>query len=134
MEKVIDLLKQRHIRITPQRIGVYELIYAHKNKHLTADGIYGKMKKRFPRVSLATIYSILQLYVSKDLVSEIRITFDKSCYEARTDAHHHFFCRNCKKIYDIDLHPCPALQKEVVDGHKVEELHGYFYGKCRDCK
>ena len=126
-------LKEKNIRVTPQRLVVYELL-ADEKMHLTAEQIYGKIKHKFPAVSLATVYTVLQLYVQTGLVNEIRITFDKSCFEARTDSHHHFYCKKCKKIYDIDLHPCPALQQSSVNGHSIEKLQGYFYGICRDCQ
>ncbi|MBU4305910.1 MAG: transcriptional repressor [Candidatus Omnitrophica bacterium] len=133
MEEVFKKLKEKHIRLTPQRLAVYEAL-ARENKHLTVEEIYGKIKKRFPAVSLATVYSILELYRKKGIAAEIRITFNRSCFEARTDSHHHFFCRECKKIYDVELRPCPALQAAQVDGHSIEELHGYFYGICRECR
>ncbi len=126
-------LKNKDIRVTPQRLGVCEILSREKI-HLTAEQIYGRIKNKFPAISLATVYTILQLYVQKGLASEIRITFDKSSFEARTDSHHHFLCKRCQKIYDIELHPCPALKREEVDGHAIEQLQGYFYGLCRECR
>ena len=133
MEKAVKILKANNIRITPQRLGVYEIL-AEKNKHLTADDIYRKIKISFPSISLATVYSILELYHKKHLLNEIRIDFDKSCFESRIDTHHHFLCKQCAKIYDIDLHPCPALNTKEVDGHLIHDLQGYFYGICSECK
>ena len=109
MEKNIAILKEKGIRITPQRLGVYEIITA-KNKHLTAEEIYRKMKIRFPAISFATIYSILDLYGRKDLLRERRIISGKSCFDGRMDSHHHFLCKKCGKIFDVDIPPCPVLK------------------------
>ena len=133
MKDLIQNLKGKHIRVTPQRLGVYEILYNEK-KHLTVNDIYARIKSRFPGISLATIYAILKLFSEKKVANEIRISFEKSCFEARTDSHHHFYCKKCLKILDIDLHPCPALQQESVNGHVIEKLQGYFYGICRNCK
>lgn len=133
MKDRIAILKENGIRITPQRLGVYEIL-CNENKHLTVDEIYRKMKVNFPAVSLATVYTILELYGRKKLVREMRITFDKSCFDGRMDSHHHFLCKRCGKIIDIDLHPCPALQRSEVNGHLIQELQGYFYGICSDCR
>ena len=46
--------------------------------------------------------------------------------------HHHFLCKKCKCIIDIDLE-CPNLKKILKEGHKVEEVHGYFKGLCKNC-
>ncbi len=133
MKDNIAILKANDIRVTPQRLGVYDVLCS-ENKHLTAEGIYRKMKVKFPAISLATVYTILELYARKNLVREIRITFDKSCFDGRMDFHHHFLCKKCAKIFDVDLHPCSALQRLEVNGHLIEELQGYFYGICRDCR
>jgi len=133
MEKKVDLLKQKKIRITPQRLGILDVLEK-TNEHLTAEELYDRMKPKFPAISLATVYSVLELYKKNGIVVEIRIMLDRACFEMRLDHHHHFYCKSCGKIIDIDLHPCPALKKEEVEGHTIEELHGYFYGVCRDCK
>lgn len=133
MIKTIEKLKVKNIRVTPQRAAVYKII-AVAQRHLTLEDIYAKVQAQFPAISLATVYAILSLYTEKDIISEIRINFDKSCFEARTDAHHHFYCRQCNRIFDIDLHPCPALQNAQVQGHVIEKLQGYFYGTCKECR
>ncbi len=129
----IAVLKENGIRVTPQRLGVYDVLCS-ENKHLTVEEIYRKIKVKFPAISLATVYTILELYARKNLVREIRITFDKSCFDGRMDSHHHFLCKKCAKIFDIDLQPCPALKRSEVNGHLIQELQGYFYGICRDCR
>jgi len=133
MKNSVEKLKTRHIRVTPQRAALYKIITAARG-HLTVDDVYAKMQEHFPAISLATVYAILSLYAEKNIISEMRIDFDRSCFEARTDAHHHFYCKQCKRIFDIDLHPCPALQNGAVEGHAIEKLHGYFYGTCKVCR
>ncbi|MCK4994958.1 MAG: transcriptional repressor [Candidatus Omnitrophica bacterium] len=133
MKDKIAILKENSIRITPQRLGVYEVL-CNENKHLTVEQIYRKIKVKFPAVSLSTVYTILELYCRKNLVREMRITFNKSCFDGRMDSHHHFYCKKCAKIFDIDLQPCPTLQRSEVNGHLIQELQGYFYGICCNCR
>ena len=133
VNNALNMFKEKGIRITPQRLAVYGMLCKGRN-HFTADEIYEKIKLQLPGVSLATVYTVLELLKGKELVQEIRISFDKSQFEARIDSHHHFMCRECKKIFDIDMHPCPALEKNEVDGHKIEKLQGYFYGICKECR
>jgi len=133
MKESVKILKGSNIRITPQRLGVYKIL-SQEVRHLTAEEIYEKIKKRFPGVSLATVYTILELFKEKKLVQEIRIKIDKSCFEARVDRHHHFLCKKCGQIFDVDIAPCLSLEKKEVDGHLIEEHQGYFYGICRICK
>jgi Fur family peroxide stress response transcriptional regulator len=133
MNKSAEVLKDKGIRVTPQRIGVYKLLKENPG-HFTAEELYERIKKNFPGMSLATVYSILELLKEKGLVQEIRINFDKSCFESRACVHHHFLCQRCKKIYDIDIVPCPTLATKQVNGHLINKFQGYFYGICKDCR
>ena len=132
MKEVNQVLRENKIRVTPQRLGVYKIL-KQEARHFYVEEIYDKIRKKFPAVSLATVYSILELLKDKKLVQEIRINFNRSCFEARLDLHHHFLCQECGKIFDIDIAPCPTLEKKKVDGHIINSLQGYFYGICRNC-
>ena len=133
MKKSADILKRSNIRITPQRVGLFKIL-GQEGAHLTAEEIYEKIKKRFPGISLATVYTILELFKDKRLVQEIRIKNGRSCFETRVDWHHHFLCEKCGRIFDVDIAPCPSLEKKEADGHIIKEHQGYFYGLCRICK
>ena len=119
--------------MTPQRIGVYKLLREDPG-HFTAEELYARIRKEFPALSLATVYTILELFKAKELVQEIRINFDKSCFELKACDHHHFLCEKCRKIYDIDIAPCPTLATKEVNGHLIDTFQGYFYGTCKDCR
>ena len=130
--EAIQIFNQKNIRITPQRIAVYRIL---KEKgHASAEEIYQLAKKDFPMISFATVYSILELFKKRDIAQELRIGFQKSTFDIRTDGHHHFMCRVCGKIYDIDIAPCAPLKNKKVKGHKIESFQGYFYGVCKNCK
>ncbi|MBD3264887.1 MAG: transcriptional repressor [Candidatus Omnitrophica bacterium] len=133
MDEIVSTLKGKGIKITPQRLEIYRILAGH-NKHLTAESIYERIKAKIPGISLATVYTVLEVLKSKKLISEIRIKFDKSCFESRTDMHHHFLCTKCGRIFDIDIPPCPTLAEKEVNGHLIEKIGGYFYGVCSDCR
>ena len=133
MKESAEVLKEKSIRPTPQRLGVYKFLRENP-KHFTAEELYERIRRDFPAMSLATVYSILELLKDKGLVQEIRINFDKSCFEFKACPHHHFLCTRCRKIFDVDITPCPTLAKKEVDGHRIDAFQGYFYGTCKECK
>jgi Fe2+ or Zn2+ uptake regulation protein len=133
MEKALRVLKDRHIKVTPQRLGAYRALVRARG-HLTAESLHDMVKKDFPAVSLGTIYAILENFTEKGLVQEIRIDFQKSYFDILRHRHHHFRCRKCRRIFDVDIPLCETLTGGEVDGHAVEEFQGYFYGVCRDCR
>ncbi len=133
MEKILQILKEKGIRVTHQRLAVYKVL-CKENNHLTAEEIYEQIKPDNPVVSLATVYTILDIFKGKGLVNEIRIHFDKSCFETRVDQHHHFSCKQCGLIFDVDMKFCQGLKNKEVQGHAIESMQGYFYGTCRRCR
>ncbi|HTY45495.1 MAG TPA: Fur family transcriptional regulator [Patescibacteria group bacterium] len=133
MKKGIELFKKNRIRITQQRLLVYRLLEGSR-AHPTAEHIYARLKKENPSISLATVYTILELFRTKRLVREVRIKPDRRCFDPVIEPHHHFLCRACGAIFDIDLPPCLMAEKGEAQGHAIEEFQGYFYGVCKMCK
>lgn len=127
------MLKSNSIRVTPQRLGVYKLLREEK-RHFSAEEVYAKVKNHFPAISLATVYSILELLKEKDLASEVRINLDKASFEAKKNEHHHFLCKKCGEIFDIHIELCPTLKRRETQGHSIDKFQGYFYGVCKNCR
>lgn len=127
----IKILNNKGIRITPQRLAVYRVLS--EKRHASAEEIYEEVRKEFPMMSFATVYSILELFKEKGLVDELRIDFEKSTFDIRPEHHHHFKCKICGKIYDVDIPPCETLRRAKVNGHRIEDFQGYFYGICKEC-
>jgi len=133
MENSLKVLRDYDIKPTQQRLEVYRTLLK-KGKHLTVEEIHREVKSRMPAISLATVYTIVDLFKQKHVIIEIRIQFDKSCFEARIDPHHHFLCKKCKKVFDLNMEPCKALEQREIEGNLIEELQGYFYGSCKGCR
>lgn len=133
MHDAYRILRQKQMRATPQRLSVYEAFHG-KGQHLSAEEIYQKTHQKIPGISLGTVYKILNDFKKKGLLTEIKIDFEKSLYERKEAAHHHFLCRCCGMIFDVMMPACRALNNGLVEGHSIEEFQGYFYGTCRDCK
>ncbi len=128
----INLLNSKGIRVTPQRVKIYQIL---KEKgHATAEEIYEEIKKDFPMLSFATVYSILELFRKKEIVQELKIDFERSTFDINSHSHHHFMCKVCKKVYDVDIPLCETIKKGKVKGHIIESFQSYFYGICKKCK
>lgn len=125
--------KDLNIKLTPQRIAVLE--YLENNKeHPSAIDIYNAISKKFPTISLATIYNTLDVLKEKGKISEINIDIDRKRYDPDPEPHHHFICINCKKIIDIYKRFKFDTNKLGLDGFVVIGNHIEFYGLCPECK
>lgn len=132
MNANVAILKEHGIRLTPQRLAVYEMLKSDRT-HPTAEAIYGRLKKKHPALSLATVYAILELFQEKKLVRQLRIKAHESCFDGMTEHHHHFYCRKCGVVYDVEMPPCLASREGRAHGHHIEEIQGYFFGICKSC-
>lgn len=132
MEQLKNLLKMRGLKPTYQRLRIIEYMNRHMDGHPTVDMIYEALSKEIPTLSMTTIYNALNAFVENGLVSTVTITGTEIRYDPTTSPHHHFLCKECGKILDINIE-CPVGEKKETHGHKIEEVHGYFKGLCKDC-
>jgi Fur family peroxide stress response transcriptional regulator len=136
MKNIIERLKDNGVTLTPQRMAVAEFLNRNMN-HPTVDEIHRNIQRRYPTMSLATVYSTLELLKELGEVQELSIRKrGKVCFDPNPGLHHHLLCRKCGKILDIEFdHPsnCPIIAKENISGCKVEEIQAYLYGICSEC-
>lgn len=131
MEKYKQILVDRGIKPTFQRIKILE--YLDKNhSHPTVDMIYSALYKKVPTLSKTTVYNTLDIFREHELVDILTITESEIRYEYILHPHHHFFCKRCGKIIDLDVN-CVYQDMMCVEGHKIEAIHGYFKGICSEC-
>ena len=136
MKNIIERLKSKEIAMTPQRMAIAEFL-SKTEDHPTVDEIHRAIQKRYPTMSLATVYSTLELFKGLGEVRELSIRKrGKVCFDPLPDVHHHLLCRKCGKIMNIEMdysNDCPIFEEKGVKGHKIEEIQAYFYGVCSEC-
>jgi Fe2+ or Zn2+ uptake regulation protein len=126
-----NILKKHKIKVTPQRLEI--LKYLDENQsHPTAFQIYSDLKEDNPSFSKTTVYNTLDTLKNHNLVQVLTISQTELRYEFETKLHHHFLCKSCDKISDIDV-DCPFFEKMLESEYRVEEVHGYFKGICKNC-
>lgn len=92
--------KEHGLKVTPQRVAVYEILIE-SEKHLTADELYRIVRKRFPNISLDTVNRTLITFARIGLVDIIEGFGSSRRYDANLHQHHHFHCVKCGAILDF---------------------------------
>lgn len=117
-----------------QRELIYEQVKKHP-VHPTADEVYSALKKDCPSLSLGTVYRNLNLLSKSGMLTKIHIGGDKERFDGRTDAHCHFFCEICGRVFDVDDESVSGIEERVLKryGHSVCEMEINLRGTCRDC-
>jgi Fur family iron response transcriptional regulator len=99
---VSAILEQHGIRPTQQRIKVAEVLLA-APVHLTAEQLLASLRQSSCRVSKATIYNTLKLFVEHGLARQIHLDPDRCVYDSTMTPHHHF--QNVDTGEMIDIRP-----------------------------
>ena len=134
LEQIVSSLRDEGLRITPQRIAIVDYLLKTED-HPSAELIHKVVRKRYPMVSLSTVYKTLDLLKEKKLVNEIEVE-GEARFDAHTDEHINLICMKCGKINDIDEEYLKEIQVKAAKKSKYLilksnfELHGY----CNSCK
>ena len=132
IEQIVASLREEGFRITPQRIAIVDYLLKTID-HPSAELIHKVVKKRYPMVSLSTVYKTLDLLKEKRLVNEIEVE-GEARFDAHTDEHINLVCVKCGKIDDLDEEYLKDIQTRAAKKSKYLilksnfELHGYCGG------
>lgn len=135
VEHALEKLKMTGVRMTPQRHAILSFLIEAKT-HPTADEIYRALEKRFPSMSVATVYNNLKVFVESGLVREMTFGDASSRYDADLHDHYHAICVSCGKIADFEHTPVHEVEEAAtqrtgfqVHGHRLE-----VHGVCPECR
>src|ERR1043166_8770352 len=100
-----DALRAAGRRLTRARRIILEVVRA-SEAHPSAAVVYRAVRRRLPRVSLATVYRNLRMLAADGLLSE-RADAAGMRFDGNTADHDHFTCVACGRIYDV---PAPGAR------------------------
>lgn len=125
-------IKKMTTRNTKQKTVIKEYLSG-TNIHPTAEMVYNAIRPELPKISLGTVYRVLNNMATSGDILKIRLDDGLDHFDALTRDHYHFICRNCGAVSDIF---------EVEDNIRVDtnkfrgKLMGhstFFYGQCEAC-
>jgi Fur family ferric uptake transcriptional regulator len=129
-----ELLRQRGIQVTAQRLAVLRAVSA--QPHITADGVAAIVRTEIGAISLQSVYDALGLLVAEGLIRRIQPAGSAARFEDRVgDNHHHLICRLCGRVVDVDCAVGSAPCLKAVDdmGYDIDEAEVAYWGRCPDC-
>ena len=85
-----DKLQEKGLKVTPQRVAIFEAIL-HLNNHPTADDIIAFIKSNHPNISVGTVYKVLDIFVENDLLKKVKTEKDIMRYDPYLTTHHHLY-------------------------------------------
>src|SRR5438128_12667962 len=123
-KSVEAMTQSRGLKMTPQRRVIVDYLQS-ATHHPTADEVLNAVNRRFPMTSRVTVYNTLNWLKEAGMVREV---FEGGCvrFDPNTSEHHHFICRKCGGVEDIEDIGCSLVGKVSVGMlsgcHKVEKF------------
>jgi Fe2+ or Zn2+ uptake regulation protein len=129
-----DLLRQRGIQVTAQRLAVLRAVSG--QPHITADGVAEIVRAEIGAISLQSVYDALTLLAAEGLIRRIQPAGAPARFEDRVgDNHHHLICRICGRVVDVDcaVGVAPCLTAADARGYEIDEAEVVYWGRCPEC-
>lgn len=134
-QTLANYLEENHFRKTPERFAILDAVYK-MNGHFTLEELGAKMEHDNFRVSRATLYNAVNLFMKLRLV--VRHNFQQCTkYEAsyNNDNHCHQICTICGRVDEV----AATHFADAIGSIKLKRFHQmgfslYIYGICSACQ
>lgn len=126
-------LAARRGRLTPQRMAIYDAVVGRTN-HPTVETVREEVRRRFPGVSPATVYTTLSLFADLGLIQEISGPVRR--YDGRASRHVNLVCERCGQVVDVHDPRVRALERAVAARARfqVRAVRFELHGLCPRCR
>jgi len=120
-------------RNTAQRAAITQAIRGAAGP-LTVDEIHERARRQQPNLGIATVYRTVKLLLEADEIQTVVLPDGQTRYEAADLAHHHHFrCRVCGRVYDLEGCPVELADHALPEGFEVEDHELTLIGTCARC-
>jgi Fur family peroxide stress response transcriptional regulator len=135
LQTALYKLKDAGVRMTPQRHAILSYLLETMS-HPTVDEIYKSLEKKFPNMSVATVYNNLRVFKESGLVRELTYGDTSSRYDANMSDHYHAVCTKCGIVKDFHYSILDDVEKEaaVNTGFEITSHRLEVYGLCENCQ
>jgi Fur family peroxide stress response transcriptional regulator len=115
-------LKEKGLKVTPQRIAIYEAIVK-LNNHPTAENVIDYIKKNHPNISVGTVYKVLDSLVEIHLLKKVKTDRDIMRYDAVLSNHHHLYCAETDRIEDFEDEKLNKIISNYFKSHRIKNFN-----------
>jgi Fe2+ or Zn2+ uptake regulation protein len=131
---LIGQLREKRLKITPQRLAVIDALVESRHEHPGATLIYQKARKKLKNISLSTVYATLKELSENGMIKALEFDRMENRYDGNLTEHINLICKRCGAISDFNL-PSSIESKDVMrkSGFVVTDKRMEYYGYCRDC-
>ncbi|MBX7143479.1 MAG: transcriptional repressor [Oligoflexia bacterium] len=119
---------------TSLQLRTIQQVFESSKHPLLAEEALSAAQRKLPSLGIATLYRAIRSLRNSGFLKVVELPGESTRYEMSCkDHHHHFHCRKCKRVFEVES--CPAAIKNfklpdfVIEDHEIT-----FYGLCTSCK
>ena len=134
-EPVLEALKERGYRMTPQRRAIVAEIMGTEG-HISAQDLAARVKDRLPGVNDSTVYRTLELLEDLGFLSHAHLESGFEYHHAADHDHVHLICERCGRADALSVDETEPL-RELISGHRgfvPDFTHFAISGVCAECQ
>jgi Fur family transcriptional regulator, ferric uptake regulator len=119
-------------RKTQQR-GAIRRALSKADRPLSPREILDSARDSVPGLGIATVYRNVKALLGDGWLRTVDLPGAPSRYEvAGKDHHHHFHCRSCDRVYEVE--ECPGSLRDIAPrGFELDSHEIILYGTCESC-
>ena len=133
-DTVLDLLRSRGLRMTPQRRAVIAEIMAAQG-HISPTAVSKRVRERVPGVNPSTIYRTLDLLEELGVLSHAHLESGPEYHRRSESQHVHLTCSRCGSEDALSMAEASRLKRLVAThrGFQPDLTHFAISGLCAGC-
>jgi Fe2+ or Zn2+ uptake regulation protein len=134
-ESIVRALKEKGLKITPQRLAIGDVLVEREEAHPGAGLIWREAKKRVKTLSLSTVYATLSELAQHGVIKQLQFDRMENRYECNPEKHVNLICDRCQGIIDYAV-PVSIEPKDIAKktGFEMTDMRLECYGLCEKCR
>ena len=131
---VMELLRERGLRMTPQRRAIVTEVLAVRG-HISPVAVARRVHERVPGVNPSTVYRTLELLEGLGILSHAHLESGPEYQRSDDGQHVHLTCSSCGAEDSLSVGETDSLERIILRHHgfRPDFTHFAVSGLCAEC-
>ena len=130
-------LRNNGLLCSKQRERILD-IFLKTEKHLTVEDLHERVRKKYPKIGLATVYRAMKVICDAGLARETNFGdgIRRFEHEYLHKHHHHLVCLKCGRVVEVISLEIEKAQQKAARKHHFTIVKDTMkiFGLCKNCK
>lgn len=110
---------------------IYEIVNT-SCEHLSVEQVYEKIKRKYPKIVLASVYNNINKLYEAGLIRKLSFEQSVDRYD-RIERHDHLICKKCGKLIDFNYTDLTESLRKQIEG-EILYYDLKIYTLCSECQ